>query len=147
MSPFAIAASFVFYSIVGWFLDTAWRTLRKHRYTKGGFSKYPFSPIYGFGALIAISLEPVLRTWALWLQWSFLSVLLGAFEYASGVMIVKTLRRRLWNYTDEPLDLEGHTTPYYALAWGALALLVIYVIQPGLETRCLDIPLCAAWLR
>lgn len=137
MSVPAIFASFLLYSVFGWVLDTAWRSLRAGRYARGGFSRHPFSPIYGFGALIALGLAPLLYPQPLWLQWLGLSLLLGAFEFLSGVLIVKTLHHRLWNYTDEPFDLRGHTTPFYALVWGGLALLVIYVTQPALETACL----------
>ncbi len=143
MPPLALVASFCFYSVLGWLLDTTWRSLRKLRFVRGGFSRYPFSPIYGFGALFTLAVAPFLETRAPWFQWTFLALCLGAFEYASGVLIVKTLRRRLWNYTEEPLDLRGHTTPFYALAWGGLALLVIYVLQPTLEAACLNSVLCA----
>lgn len=144
MSALAIIASFLLYSVFGWGLDTAWRSLRAGRYAHGGFSCYPFSPIYGFGALIALGLAPLLQARPLWLQWLSLALLLGAFEFVSGVLIVKTLHRRLWNYTDEPFDLRGHTTPFYALVWGALALLVVHVTQPVLAAACLLSKLCTS---
>ena len=134
MSYVTITLSFVFYSVLGWTLDTAWRTLRRGRFTCGGFTKYPFSPIYGFGALLSLAAAPLMAGWSVWAEWFALSVMLGAFEYASGVLVVKTMKRRLWNYTEEPFDLKGHTTPFYAMAWGALALLVINVLQPMLES-------------
>lgn len=147
MASLGIIATFYFYSVLGWLLDTAWRSLRVRRYERGGFSKYPFSPIYGFGALFALGLAPLLAVHPLWFQWAFLSLFLGAFEYASGVMIVRTLHRRLWNYTEEPLDFKGHTTPFYAFAWGGLSLLIIYVLQPMIEAVCATSALCAKLLQ
>ncbi|MFA5853604.1 MAG: putative ABC transporter permease [Patescibacteria group bacterium] len=147
MNAFSIIATFCFYSVFGWVLDTIWRSIRGWRYVRGGFSKYPFSPIYGFGALFALGLVPLLDTRPLWFQWAFLALFLGAFEYVSGVLIVKTLHKRLWNYTEEPLDVKGHTTPFYAFAWGGLALLVIYVLQPMLEASCSTSVLCAKLLQ
>jgi uncharacterized membrane protein len=147
MTVFSIIATFCFYSVFGWVLDTIWRSVRGRRYLRGGFSKYPFSPIYGFGALFALGLAPLLQARSLWFQLAFLALFLGAFEYASGILIVKTLHRRLWNYTEEPLDFRGHTTPLYALAWGGLALLAIYVLQPTLEAACSASVLCAKLLQ
>ncbi len=137
---------FSLYSVFGWTIDTAWRSFQKRRYTRGGFSKYPFSPIYGFGAFLALGLHPIFRPWPLWQQWLFLSCVFGAFEYVCGVLVVKFMKRRLWNYTKEPFDLKGHTTLLYAMMWGVLALLVVSVFQPALETFCTSLRICARLL-
>jgi uncharacterized membrane protein len=124
---------FSVYSVFGWAIDTAYRSFDAHRYTPGGFSKVPFSPIYGFAALYILALEPYVRDWHLLVQWAFFAITLGAFEYIGGVVTLRTFKRRLWDYRDEKWDLNGHTGPQFAAAWGILAIFVIYVMQPFLE--------------
>ena len=132
-----LVIAFFTYGLIGWTMDTAYRSLEAGRYTRGGFSKAPFSPIYGFGALLAIALAPGLRSWPLWAGGLAYGLILGAYEYASGVVTVRLFRRRLWDYTGEFLNLGGHTSARTALGWGLLGLLLVHVLHPAL-LRLLD---------
>jgi uncharacterized membrane protein len=58
------------------------------------------------------------------------ALLMGAFEYVSGVVVVRVWKRRLWDYRDTPWHLHGHTAPHFALGWGALSMLLVYVLNP-----------------
>lgn len=127
-----LLASFIAYSVIGWALDTAYRSYRAGRFARGGFSRYPFSPIYGFGALLAIALAPALRAWPLWAEGLAYALVLGAYEYASGIIVMRALRRRLWDYTGEFMAIGGHTSPLYALAWGLLSLFLVHIMHPFL---------------
>ena len=124
---------FCIYSVFGWAIDTAYRSYDAKRYKPGGFSKYPFSPIYGLAAIYILSIAPYVRAWPILAEWAFFTVTLAALEYTGGVVTHKTFKRRLWDYTKDKWDLNGYTGPQYAAAWGFLALFVIYVMQPFLE--------------
>ncbi|HJV33010.1 MAG TPA: putative ABC transporter permease [Patescibacteria group bacterium] len=124
---------FCAYSVIGWIIDTAARSVRARRYVRGGFSRYPFSPIYGFAALGIMALAPYVRPWPLWGEWLFFAVVLAAYEYVCGALILRRLGRRLWNYSKDKWDIDGHTGPIYAAAWGLLALFTIYLMHPFLE--------------
>ena len=124
--------SFCFYSVLGWAIDTAYRSLLARRYKPGGFSKAPFSPIYGLAGLFIVWIAPAVAGWHLLLQWAFFTVVLGAYEYLGGVLTHRVFKRRLWDYRRDPWDLHGHTGPQFAAAWGLLALAVMHVIHPSL---------------
>lgn len=124
---------FCLYSVLGWSIDTAYRSFKARRYAPGGFSKLPFSPIYGFAALGILALAPVVRPWPLLAEWLFFAVALAAYEYLGGVVTRRVFGRRLWNYSKDRWDIHGHTGPSYAAAWATLALLVMHVLQPFLE--------------
>lgn len=124
---------FCLYSVIGWVIDTAARSVRARRYVRGGFSRYPFSPIYGFAALGILALAPPVRPWPLWGQWLFFAVTLAAYEYVCGVLTQRVFGRRLWNYSEDKWDIRGYTGPFYAAVWGLLALFTIYLMHPFLE--------------
>lgn len=128
-----LAILFCFYSVLGWTIDTAHRSWRAGRFTRGGFSKYPFSPIYGLAGVFIVLMAPVVRPWPLPVEWFFFAVTLAFGEYIGGRWTRHFFKRRLWDYTKERWDLNGHTTPVYAAIWATLALLVGYVIQPILD--------------
>jgi len=135
-----IVVFFCIYSVFGWSIDTAYRSFVARRWHPGGFSKYPFSPIYGFAALYILAIAPYVRPWPIIAEWAFFTVTLAAFEYIGGVLTHRTFKRRLWDYTKDKWDLNGYTGPQFAAAWGFLALFIIYVMHPFLEQLELALP-------
>lgn len=126
----SLALAFLAYSFIGWLLDTAVRSLLAGRFVRGGFSKLPVAPVYGFGALLALAAAPHIRHWPLLLQGLVLALLLGAYEWLSGEATSRLFRRRLWDYPSNALNLRGFTDAVHAAAWGALGLFLIHVLQP-----------------
>jgi uncharacterized membrane protein len=135
-----IIVYFCIYSVFGWGIDTASRSFAAKKYKAGGFSKYPFSPIYGFAALGILAAAPYVKGWSILLQWLFFALTLATYEYLSGVVTHRVFKRRLWNYSRDRWDIKGYTGPGYAAVWGVLALLLIKYIQPFLEARIGPLP-------
>src|SRR5687768_7836443 len=136
----AYVAYFCIYSVLGWAVDTTYRSFHAGRYKPGGFSKYPFSPIYGLGGLFILALEPYVLGWHLLVQWAFFAIVLGAFEYLGGLVTHRTFKRRLWDYRKDRWDIDGYTGPQFAAAWGLLALLVLHAMHPSLERISSSLP-------
>lgn len=124
------AISFVVYSVLGWSLDAAYRSYHAGRFTRGGFTRYPFSPIYGLGALLIVSLHPFISPLPIWAEGLVYAVLLTAYEYMGGVYCVLVFKRRFWNYSRSRWNLHGHTALENAAIWAVLALLLVYGIHP-----------------
>lgn len=125
-----IILSFLLYSILGWVLDSLKRSWDNRRWTIGGFTFLPFAPIYGFGALIVLFLHPLIASWPLLIQFFILSAILGVFEYLSALYCEIVLRKKLWDYSSNPFNLHGRTDIVHILAWGILALILIYFAHP-----------------
>ncbi|NPV27792.1 MAG: putative ABC transporter permease [Firmicutes bacterium] len=54
---------FSFYSLLGWIIETLFKSVHAKRFVNSGFLSGPFCPVYGFGALLVIqSWEMVNRT-------------------------------------------------------------------------------------
>lgn len=134
MPPMSILIFFLIYSLLGWMLDTLTRSLEARRFVRGGFSKAPISPIYGFGALLVLALAPGFRAWPLWLEGIAFGAILAVYEYASGVVVARIFGRRLWDYSRNAWNLHGRVDAFHAVAWGVLALFLIYVLHPFLSS-------------
>ena len=51
---FLILAYFIIYSVLGWIIESIYRSICERKVINTGFLKGPFCPIYGIGAVIMI---------------------------------------------------------------------------------------------
>lgn len=130
MAIIEIILSFLVYGVIGWVLDSLKRSWDDRRWTTGGFTFLPFAPIYGFGALIILFLAPVIDSWHIIIQFLILAIILGIFEYLGGLYCEIVLHKKLWDYSANPLNLYGRTDLFHILAWGFLALILVYFVHP-----------------
>lgn len=101
-----LIAAFIIYSVLGWFVESAYMSFCNHRLTNRGFAKGPFCPIYGFGAVIGyLVLNPLSGHYVtLYLTGAFLAT---TFEYLVGIMMQKLLGEVWWDYTEKPMNYKG----------------------------------------
>lgn len=130
-----ILYSFCFYSVVGWGLDSFARSIIDLRWQSDNLLGIPFSPTYGFGALGFLFLYNYIKEWQFWEQFVLYTTISAAYEYSVGALSLWFLDRRLWDYSDIPLNINGHTDIFHALIWGMLAILVTHRLQPWLQDR------------
>ena len=123
---------FLFYGLVGWVIDSSYRSLTERRWVRGGFSVLPFTPSYGLAAVMLFAIGPMLLAWPLWLQWIFLGMLFSIYEYLCGHVSILIMRRRLWDYSHGFLNLHGHTDLLHAIYWATLSLITLHWFHPWL---------------
>ena len=51
---FTLLAYFIIYSVLGWIMESIYRSICERKIINTGFLKGPFCPIYGIGAIIMI---------------------------------------------------------------------------------------------
>ena len=51
---FTLLAYFIIYSVLGWIIESIYRSICERKIINTGFLKGPFCPIYGIGAIIMI---------------------------------------------------------------------------------------------
>jgi uncharacterized membrane protein len=130
---------FALYSFIGWVLETIFASLSQRKFINRGFLIGPFTPIYGFGAIIII----------LFTDWDFIStqntfiilvsnlisstLLVTALELITGYILGKIFHSKWWDYSDNYLNLSGYICLKYSMLWGLLAFLLIEIVHPVLE--------------
>jgi uncharacterized membrane protein len=123
--------SFVFYSFLGWLIETTFVSINQKRFVNIGFLDGPFSPIYGFGALFIIFLISPLKS-NLPLFFIMSAVITSILEYLTSYFFEKIFKITWWNYSKEPFNLHGRICLGTFLSWGFLSTLVFVFIHPNI---------------
>lgn len=129
-------------SMVGLGVEVLFRLLKVGALeNRAGLLWGPFSPIYGFGALL---MTIALNRW--WNSSKLVIVLVsaligGAFEFAVSWWMEYSFGIVAWDYSGEPFTLAGRTDLAHCLAWGFLGLVWIRLLLPDLLELVERIPL------
>lgn len=88
----------------------------------------PFNPLYGIGGVvISLVLLPVFDNPIIVF---FLGALVGsALEYIASVVMEKAFHAVYWDYSKEFLNIQGRICLKYAVLWGLLSLVLLYVFD------------------
>lgn len=128
---FNILWLFVIGSVFGLALETVYRVLTSGVFEdRAGLLWGPFSPIYGFGAvLLTVCLN---RLWRANLVFLFLAsaVVGGAFEYATSWFMQTAFGITAWDYSGQWLSIQGRTSGRYMVFWGILGTLWVKLLLP-----------------
>lgn len=97
---------FLWYSFLGWCMETAFCSISERRFVFRGFLKGPICPIYGFGVMVMV----------LWLQqftqnfflfYLIATVTMSAWEYFVGWLLEVTTHMKYWDYSHRRFNLKG----------------------------------------
>lgn len=127
-SPLQLLFFFFTYCFFGWIIESTWVSLHQKRFVNRGFLRGPFIPIYGCGAMTLVLVGTPLLKWPVAV---FFGGMISAsiLEYFTGAAMEAIFKVRYWDYSDKPLNLNGHICAFTSVCWGGLSLLVDYVIQ------------------
>lgn len=143
MNIFLIFA-FLFFagSICGWALEVIFRRFfsknnPSHKWINPGFLNGTYLPIYGFGlcALYAMTmLEGFIYVDNIVLQKLILFILMAAamtaIEYIAGIVFIKGMNIKLWDYSEEWGNIKGIICPKFSFFWAVLSALYYFLIHP-----------------
>lgn len=132
---------FIFFAVTGWVYEVLYTLWAWHEFENRGFLFGPWLPLYGFAGLILYTLfrrlidRPV-RVWRFnlrpLLMFVYIAVLATLIELAATYLL--TLFgidfRILWDYSERAVQFEGRIALDASLLFGALGLVIIYVVLP-----------------
>lgn len=105
--------------------------------SRKGFIFGPFCPIYGVGAIILIicmqwmrneiSANKVIEIIVVFILGGIIG---SAFEYISSYYIQAMYGAKFWDYAGKFLNINGRTCFYFAISWGILSVLLMYIMKP-----------------
>lgn len=130
---------FFFYCFAGWIWECCYVSIKQHHWVNRGFMHGPLLPIYGSGAVVVLAATvPVKEHIPLVFLFGMCAATL--LEYFTGKLMECLFGVRYWDYSNQPLNLNGHICLGSSLAWGGFSILMVYVIHPPVQSLIERIP-------
>lgn len=125
---------FLFFSFIGWLLDSTYRSITEQKWINAGYFKGPFCPIYGFGGLALLLVFKYFFFLPLFLLFMVAGVSLVVVEYLGGLFAEHFLRLKLWDYSSSHYHLGGHIDILHSSYWFFLSVSCYYLLFPLMKT-------------
>lgn len=136
---------FIFYSVLGWSMETVYCSVIERRFVPRGFLYGPLCPIYGIGVLMMISwFQPFMGNPVLF--YLVATVCMSAWEYFVGWFLETTTHIKYWDYSMHKFNLKGRICLWVCLMWGVLSYVVLFFIHPRVSEMLARIPLVARYV-
>ena len=136
--------AFLFFigSVFGWVLEVFFRRFissanPERKWINPGFCTGPYLPLYGCGLclmyLIAsleefnVISDPVWNKVVLFIG---MAVCMTVIEYIAGILGLKVMKVRLWDYTKEWGNIQGIICPKFSLIWSVLGAAYYFLVHP-----------------
>lgn len=133
-----ISTLFVIGSVFGWFLELLFRRfVSQKKWMNPGFLTGPYLPIYGSGVVVlyGISNVPLGITnpaTDIIVRILIIGVGMTVIEFIAGLIFIKGMGIKLWDYSDRKGNIMGIICPIFSLAWLAVGSLYYFFLNPVL---------------
>lgn len=130
-----LATFFFMGSIIGSLIDTVYRSMIDGHWSYQSYFgqllglPVPFMPVYGLGLVLLYLLITYLRERPLLIRIFIYAVCFTMLEFIGGAFTQATLGMRLWDYSNNPLNFQGHVDILHTLYWILLGLATEKIIQ------------------
>ncbi|MCR4991342.1 MAG: putative ABC transporter permease [Lachnospiraceae bacterium] len=136
---------FGFGSSLGWLIELLFRRFistnnPQKKWINPGFLVGPCLPIYGVGLIVlfTMSLFPYVSvnigkplTWqGVLIAIVLMGVLMTLVEYIAGIIFIKRMNLKLWDYSDRKGNIKGIICPLFSFIWTVLGALYYFFMQP-----------------
>lgn len=138
-----LVIAFLFFagSLAGWFIEVLFRRFFSgnnpdKKWINPGFLVGPYIPLYGFSlvTLFLFSWIPVdfIRNVMLqkMLLFAFMALAVTAMEYIAGILFIKGMNIKLWDYSNEWGNIKGIICPKFSTYWMILSAIYYFIIHP-----------------
>lgn len=141
-----LAFLFCMGSVLGWVLELFFRRFistanPERKWINPGFCTGPYLPLYGFGlcALYLIALlekfnfieNAILNKIVLFVA---MALFMTFIEYIAGLLALKIVKVRLWDYRSEWGNIQGIICPKFSFFWALLGAFYYFLIHPYILT-------------
>lgn len=133
-----ISTLFVIGSLMGWIIELFFRRfVSQKKWMNPGFLTGPYLPIYGFGVLVlyAVSNIPLGITNQIAdiiVRILIIGVDMTVVEFIAGLIFIKGLKVKLWDYSDRKGNIMGIICPSFSLIWLVVGSLYYFLLNPFL---------------
>lgn len=129
----------IVYSVLGWILESVYKTFLEKKLVNSGFLKGPVCPIYGFGALIMLLTLNNLKNNVI-ILFIVAFFVLSIWEYLVGLFLEKVFKTKYWDYSHLKFNIQGRVCLKNSIYWGILGVIFIEIVHPFIESKIELIP-------
>lgn len=110
----------------GWCMELVFRRIVHKKWINPGFLVGPYLPLYGFGLTFLFVIcsfdygfisNPV---WQKVFVIAIITIVMTLTEYVTGLVFIKGMRVKLWDYSDRWGNIQGIICPLFSLIWGVI---------------------------
>ena len=133
-----ISTLFVIGSLLGWIIELFFRRfVSQKKWVNPGFLTGPYLPIYGFGVVVlyAVSNIPLgieLKAVDIIVRIIIIGFGMTFIEFIAGLIFIKGLKIKLWDYSDRKGNIMGIICPLFSLVWLVVGSLYYFLLNPVL---------------
>ena len=133
-----ISTLFVIGSLLGWIIELFFRRfVSQKKWVNPGFLTGPYLPIYGFGVVVlyAVSNIPLgieLKAVDIIVRIIIIGFGMTFIEFIAGLIFIKGLKIKLWDYSDRKGNIMGIICPIFSLVWLVVGSLYYFLLNPVL---------------
>ena len=133
-----ISTLFVIGSLIGWIIELFFRRLvSQKKWVNPGFLTGPYLPIYGFGVVVLFAVSNIPLGIELTAVDIIVRIIIIGFgmtfiEFIAGLIFIKGLKIKLWDYSDRKGNIMGIICPIFSLAWLVVGSLYYFLLNPVL---------------
>ena len=130
-----ISTLFAIGSLIGWIIELFFRRfVSQKKWMNPGFLTGPYLPIYGFGVLVlyAVSNIPLGITNQIAdtiVRILIIGVGMTVVEFIAGLIFIKGLKVKLWDYSDRKGNIMGIICPSFSLIWLVVGSLYYFLLK------------------
>lgn len=124
---------FIIYSFIGWIVELINVLIIEHKIVDRGFLIGPYLPIYGFGALFIITFLSKYKSDLITL-FCMSTIICATLEYITSFIMEKLFHARWWDYSSNKFNINGRICLETASLFGIGGCIIIYIIQPVLDS-------------
>ena len=130
---------FFIYSILGFLLEGTYTLITSNHFSSG-ILYGPWTPVYGFGAILTIIISQKIfkkmhksRFTETIVTFIVLTIVLTLIEWLGGIIIENLFHETLWNYKNFQFNIGKYISLEMALIWGLISIFIIYFIKPIID--------------
>lgn len=124
---------FIIYSFIGWIVELINVFIIERKIVDRGFLIGPYLPIYGFGALFIITFLSKYKSDLITL-FCMSTIICATLEYITSFIMEKLFHARWWDYSSNKFNINGRICLETASLFGIGGCIIIYIIQPILDS-------------
>lgn len=135
----SLATLFLVGGVLGWVLELVFRRyVSQHKWVNPGFLTGPILPLYGFGVVgfyvftnyISWQVITSSTAWNYIIEVLATGLLMTAIEYIAGLIFIKGMKVKLWDYSSRPGNIQGIICPLFSVIWTLVGAAYIFWLNP-----------------